>query len=115
MVVEAGEQCDCGYQSDESCEDDRCCHGRDGSQFDCKLLPGKTCRLVFANNGFICLFKKETVYLHVQCMHIILLNFILFSGVIMFTISPSPDFCIFTKMLLQVIILYTCVRRLCSH
>ena len=51
MVVEKGEQCDCGYGTDDSCiKDDICCQGRNGTGAplpgDCKLLPGKTCRLV---------------------------------------------------------------------
>lgn len=53
MVVEEGEQCDCGYDDDESCRQDRCCQGRTSSTppgsnnaDGCKLLPGKTCRLV---------------------------------------------------------------------
>ncbi|XP_073239875.1 disintegrin and metalloproteinase domain-containing protein 10-like [Porites lutea] len=48
MVVEKGEQCDCGYQQDTSCtRDDKCCEGRNGTgepqPGNCQLLPGKTC------------------------------------------------------------------------
>ena len=53
MVVEEGEECDCGYDDDESCRQDRCCQGRPSSTesdsnnaIGCKLRPGKTCRLV---------------------------------------------------------------------
>ena len=59
MVVEKGEQCDCGYGTDDSCiKDDMCCQGRNGTGAplpgDCKLLPGKTCRLVS--------FFRSTIY-----------------------------------------------------
>ena len=59
MVVEKGEQCDCGYGTDYSCmKDDKCCQGRNGTGAplpgDCKLLPGKTCRLVS--------FFRSTIY-----------------------------------------------------
>ena len=59
MVVEKGEQCDCGYGTDNSCiKDDQCCQGRNGTGAplpgDCKLLPGKTCRLVS--------FFRSTIY-----------------------------------------------------
>ena len=59
MVVEKGEQCDCGYGTDDSCiKDDICCQGRNGTGAplpgDCKLLPGKTCRLVS--------FFRSTIY-----------------------------------------------------
>lgn len=50
MVVEEGEQCDCGYDDDESCRQDHCCVGRpsstktgSNSANGCKLRPGKTC------------------------------------------------------------------------
>ena len=51
MVVEEGEECDCGYDDDESCRQDHCCQGRpskSGSDntIGCKLYPDKTCRLV---------------------------------------------------------------------
>ena len=45
MVVEEGEECDCGYIEDESCKTDICCIGRDGTS-GCKRKPGKECRLV---------------------------------------------------------------------
>ena len=59
MVVEKGEQCDCGYETDNSClKDDPCCQGRNGTgepqPGGCKLLPGKTCRLVS--------FFRSTIY-----------------------------------------------------
>lgn len=46
MVVEEGEECDCGYQEDKSCTEDTCCQGRSGAQSaegDCELVPDKTC------------------------------------------------------------------------
>ena len=59
MVVEKGEQCDCGYETDDSClKDDKCCQGRNRTgepqPGGCKLLPGKTCRLVS--------FFRSTIY-----------------------------------------------------
>ncbi|XP_078360304.1 disintegrin and metalloproteinase domain-containing protein 10-like [Oculina patagonica] len=42
MVVEKGEECDCGYVQDESCKKDVCCEGRNGTS-GCKRYPGKKC------------------------------------------------------------------------
>lgn len=74
MVVEKGEQCDCGYGTDDSCKlDDQCCQGRNGTGAplpgDCKLLPGKTCSpsqglccstdCTPQNDAFLCLNETE--------------------------------------------------------
>jgi len=45
MVVEEGEECDCGYVEDDSCKTDKCCIGRNETG-GCKRMPGKECRLV---------------------------------------------------------------------
>lgn len=45
MIVEEGEECDCGYTGDKTCKDDQCCHGRTTGtdrNKDCKLQNG-TC------------------------------------------------------------------------
>ncbi|KAL9985306.1 hypothetical protein ACROYT_G007694 [Oculina patagonica] len=42
MIVERGEECDCGYVEDDSCKKDICCQGSDGFR-GCKLYPGKKC------------------------------------------------------------------------
>ncbi|CAH3142564.1 unnamed protein product, partial [Porites evermanni] len=67
MVVEKGEQCDCGYQQDTSCiRDDQCCQGRNGTgepqPGNCQLLPGKTCR---TNTTITCkvVLKRNVVML----------------------------------------------------
>ena len=45
MVVEEGEECDCGYIEDESCQLDLCCFGRNRTS-GCRLMPGKICRFI---------------------------------------------------------------------
>jgi len=45
MVVEEGEECDCGYADDDSCLTDQCCFGRNDT-IGCTRRPGKNCRLV---------------------------------------------------------------------
>lgn len=44
-VVEEGEECDCGYVEDKSCEEDVCCMGRNKTD-GCTRMPGENCRLV---------------------------------------------------------------------
>ena len=64
MVVEEGEECDCGYQEDKSCKENKCCQGRSGAQSaggDCELMPEKTCRLVFHHYFF---FKSVVEQIH---------------------------------------------------
>ena len=40
-IVEAGEQCDCGYE----CSNDNCCYGRlESTTNACKLKPNAACR-----------------------------------------------------------------------
>ncbi|XP_020602075.1 disintegrin and metalloproteinase domain-containing protein 10-like [Orbicella faveolata] len=41
-VVEEGEECDCGYVEDKSCEEDVCCMGRNKTD-GCTRMPGKNC------------------------------------------------------------------------
>lgn len=53
MVVEQGEECDCGFAEDESCKTDICCEGR-SMDSGCTLLPGKNCRLVLF---FVCVLS----------------------------------------------------------
>ncbi|PFX21056.1 Disintegrin and metalloproteinase domain-containing protein 10 [Stylophora pistillata] len=45
MVTEAGEECDCGYKTDESCKKDTCCVGRDVNSegSGCKRRYNATC------------------------------------------------------------------------
>lgn len=43
-VVEEGEECDCGYAEDKSCDEDICCEGRNKTS-GCTRLPGRNCRL----------------------------------------------------------------------
>lgn len=40
-VVEAGEQCDCGYTEDCT---DKCCSGRNSNGNGCTLTAGSSCR-----------------------------------------------------------------------
>ena len=48
MVVETGEECDCGYKTDLSCKKDTCCLGREegSASTGCKRPVGKVCRSV---------------------------------------------------------------------
>ena len=55
MVVEEGEECDCGYIDDYSCRTDICCIGRNATS-GCKRKPGKICRLVRFRCPF-CLYR----------------------------------------------------------
>ncbi len=41
-LVEAGEQCDCGYS--DQCKDPCCYSANEGEGKRCKLQPGKVCR-----------------------------------------------------------------------
>ncbi|XP_078360302.1 LOW QUALITY PROTEIN: disintegrin and metalloproteinase domain-containing protein 10-like [Oculina patagonica] len=68
MVVEKGEECDCGYVGDESCKKDLCCEGRNGTS-GCKRMPGKKCSpseglcckedCTFQTTKFLCLNTTE--------------------------------------------------------
>lgn len=51
-VTEDGEECDCGYKTDDSCKKDTCCVGRDTQSkgSGCKRRGNATCRSV---NHFI--------------------------------------------------------------
>lgn len=41
-LVEAGEQCDCGYS--DQCKDQCCYDANQADNLKCKLKPGKVCR-----------------------------------------------------------------------
>ncbi len=42
MVVEDGEQCDCGFEND--CDETCCYDASQGDSLKCKLKPGASCR-----------------------------------------------------------------------
>ena len=60
MVVEEGEECDCGYIEDESCKRDKCCIGRNETS-GCKRKPGKECRFVQFRLPFLFVFLCHTL------------------------------------------------------
>ena len=64
MVVEEGEECDCGYIEDESCKTDNCCIGRNETS-GCKRKPGKECRLVQFRLPSVCLY-----FYVIHCAHL---------------------------------------------
>ena len=86
-VVEKGEECDCGYDEDKSCRVDKCCKGRTGAKEEpgeCKLLPGKTCRLV--------LFCLRPEVLRTILLILGLLPFFSFFRVLRFSFFPSDTY-----------------------
>lgn len=68
MVTEAGEECDCGYKTDESCRKDTCCVGRDvkSEGSGCKRRYNATCS---PSQGLCCSYDCVPHLQSVLCLN----------------------------------------------